>query len=187
MRYRKMRIVFRVGEYIKRRQQRRHVSVVNTRNTVLEVALRNADRISGFGVPNVQAEKCRSYGGTRFQEVRRGVEPQPTHCPRIRIPWTGAVVMNEIPGIFEVIPIFYREDMAPGAGSANNCLEPAHFLHAVNFEVGEVSDCLITLRVYKAMRNRGNIVLLKQCNHVPPVIMALPGVPDVTEAGIPGC
>lgn len=54
--------------------------------------------------------------------------------------------MEHVPCILEVQPVLKGEDVAPRAAPSYQGIEPAHFLHAVDFAVGETYARILLMK-----------------------------------------
>jgi hypothetical protein len=90
-----------------------------------------------------EAEEEGACGGSAVeQQIRRCVQPEPAHGGGIALARAGAVVVQEVAGVFEGEEVGAREDGTPGAAAADGGFEAAHFLHREEFLVGEGQACL---------------------------------------------
>lgn len=92
--------------------------------------------------------------------------------------------MDQVPCVFEMLPVFDDEDVAPGTRSASNRLESAHLLHAVDFDIGEVAYSVISLLMDQTMSDCWKVHILEQGKHIDAIVVPLCRVLDVSETGI---
>ncbi len=94
---------------------------------------------------DIQAKEKLSGIRALCQQIRRSIQPQPTHCGPEPIAGTGAIVMNDISCVLEIQPVIVAENITPWARASDEDLKTAHFLHAVDFPVGEFDAWVLGL------------------------------------------
>lgn len=139
--------------------------------------------ITSSKLQNSQAEKHGPCLRAPLQQIGRRVQPQPPHRSRVRIPRPGFVVMDQVPRVFEMLPLFDGEDIAPGTRSASDRLESAHLLHAVDLDIGEVAHRVIALLVDQTAGDGRNVHILEQGKHVDAIVVPRCRVLNVSETG----
>lgn len=71
------------------------------------------------------------------EKLGGGVEPKVAHGATVWVAGPGAVVVEKVAGVLELLPFVVREDIAPRTMASGNGFEAAEFLHRVNFGLGK--------------------------------------------------
>ena len=94
--------------------------------------------------PDLQAEEQLPSTRPLLKQICRSIQPQPAHRRTEPISRPSAIVMDHIPRVLKIPPVFMCENIAPGTTTASKNLKAAHLLHAVDF-----STCKRDIRVLK--------------------------------------
>lgn len=132
-------------------------------------------------VNNLQAEEERSRGGSFNQEIRCGVQPQPSHQRAKPVSRASAIEVNDISSIFEAQPLVPGEDITPGAAPTHSRLKTAHLLHGPDLGVAELNVRILLQQPLSYVAKVCCTVLSK---HACAVIMTIFQVFDVSKACI---
>ncbi len=95
--------------------------------------------------------------------------------------------MDDIAGVSEGAPFGAREDVAPGAAAADERLEAAHLLHAVELGDGEAEAVEVRVLGGETVGDGREVGGAEAEELGEAVVVAVEGVGAVARAGVAGC